>query len=46
MDRDEVITEAIKKESTDEQLGLVGEPPITLDEMHTKAWKEHVAVHS
>ena len=52
MDRDEVITEAIKKEwdpwpePTDEELGLVGEPPITLDEMHTKAWKEHLAVHS
>ena len=23
-----------------------GEPPITLDEMHTAAWKEHQAMHS
>ena len=24
----------------------VGEPPMTMDEMHTEAWKEHVAMHS
>jgi len=24
----------------------IGEPPITLDEMHTAAWKEHQAMHS
>lgn len=24
----------------------LGEPPITSDEMHTAAWKEHVAMHS
>lgn len=23
-----------------------GEPPVTADEMHTAAWKEHVAMHS
>lgn len=23
-----------------------GEPPITIDEMHTAAWKEHQAMHS
>ena len=24
----------------------LGEPPITADEMHTAAWKEHLAMHS
>lgn len=23
-----------------------GEPPMTMDEMHTSAWKEHMAMHS
>jgi hypothetical protein len=23
-----------------------GEPPITADEMHTAAWKEHLTMHS
>ena len=52
LDRTEIITEAIKRgwepwpDPTDEELGLVGEPPITLDEMHTKAYKQHLALHS
>ena len=25
---------------------VMDEPPITLDEMHTAAWKEHQAMHS
>jgi hypothetical protein len=24
----------------------LGEPPLTMDEMHTAAWKEHLAMHS
>jgi hypothetical protein len=23
-----------------------GEPPLTMDEMHTQAWKQHQAMHS
>jgi hypothetical protein len=31
-------------EPTDED--LIGEPPITMNEMHSAAWKEHQAMHS
>ena len=47
---EDVITEIIAM--LEEQLDYdptpneLGEPPITLDEMHTAAWKEHVAMHS
>ena len=33
-------------EPTDQDLGYGGEPPMTMDEMHTAAWKEHQAMHS
>jgi hypothetical protein len=32
-------------EPTDEDLGYGAEPPITMDEMHTAAWKEHQEAH-
>jgi hypothetical protein len=32
-------------EPTDEDLGYGSEPPITMDEMHTAAWKEHQEAH-
>lgn len=47
---EDVITEIIAM--LEEQLDYdptpneLGEPPITSDEMHTAAWKEHVAMHS
>ena len=33
-------------EPTDEELGYGGEPPITADEMHTTAWRQHQELHS
>ena len=43
----DLLQEAIKwYEPTDEDLGYGGEPPMTMDEMHTAAWKEHQAMHS
>ena len=52
MNREEILITATKlgwerdPEPTDAELTNYGEPPITLNEMHTKAWKEHVALHS
>jgi len=52
MDRNAVLAAAIKHdwepwpEPTDEQMGLVGEPPITLDEMHSKAYAQKLALKS
>ena len=33
-------------EPTDEEMGYGSEPPLTADEMHTAAWKEHQRLHS
>ena len=33
-------------EPTDEELGYGGEPPMTADEMHTAAWRQHQELHS
>jgi len=38
-----LLEEIIDYDPTPNELG---EPPITLDEMHTAAWKEHQAMHS
>lgn len=38
-----LLEEIIDYDPTPNELG---EPPITLDEMHTVAWKEHQAMHS
>ena len=52
MDRNAVLAAAIKHdwepwpEPTDEQMGLLGEPPITLDEMHSKAYSQKLALKS
>ena len=52
MKREEVLTKAIQNgwerypEPTDEELGYGSEPPLTLDEMHSKAHKEHIKLHS
>ena len=32
-------------EPTDEELGYGSEPPLTMNEMHSAAWKEHQAMH-
>jgi hypothetical protein len=31
---------------SDEDLGYGGEPPMTADEMHTAAWRQHQELHS
>jgi len=52
MNREEVLTTAIQNgwerypEPTDEELGYGSEPPLTLDEIHSKALKEHIELHS
>ena len=33
-------------EPSDEDLGYGGEPPMTADEMHTVAWRQHQELHS
>ena len=33
-------------EPSDEELGYGSEPPLTMNEMHTAAWKEHQLLHS
>ena len=33
-------------EPTDEELGYGSEPPLTMNEMHSAAWKEHQLLHS
>jgi hypothetical protein len=33
-------------EPSDEELGNSGEPPMTADEMHTAAWRQHQELHS
>ena len=33
-------------EPSDEDLGYGGEPPMTADEMHTAAWRQHQELHS
>ena len=33
-------------EPSDEELGYGSEPPLTSNEMHTAAWKEHQLLHS
>jgi hypothetical protein len=38
-----LLEEIIDYDPTPNELG---EPPITLDEMHAAAWKEHQAMHS
>ena len=35
----------INWEPSDEDLGYGSEPPMTMDEMHTAAWKEHQEAH-
>ena len=52
MKREEVLTKAIQNgwerypEPTDEELSYGSEPPITLDEMYSKAHKQHIKLHS
>ena len=52
MNREEILITATKlgwerdPEPTDEELTNYGEPPITLNEMHSKAHKQHIALHS
>ena len=48
MDRNDVIAEAIRLgwEPWPEPYPEYGEPPITSDEMHTEAHKQHIALHS
>jgi hypothetical protein len=41
-----VLEEQIDYEPTDEELGYGSEPPMTMDEMHTTAWKEHQEAHA
>jgi len=43
---DEIIPMIENELDVDYAPDEVGEPPITLDEMHTAAWKEHQAMHS
>ena len=33
-------------EPTDEELGYGSEPPLTMNEMHSAAWKEHQLLHN
>jgi hypothetical protein len=33
-------------EPSDADMGIGGEPPMTMTEMHAGAWKQHVAMHS
>jgi hypothetical protein len=49
-DSDEYLLEAIGNleraiEWPDEPIEWSGEPPMTMDEMHTAAWKEHQEMH-
>ena len=52
MNREEILITATKlgwerdPEPTDAELTNYGEPPITLNEMHTKAWNDHVSLHT
>ena len=52
MNREEILITATKlgwerdPEPTDEELTNYGETPITLNEMHSKAHKQHIALHS
>ena len=52
MNREDILITATKlgwerdPEPTDAELTNYGEPPITLDEMHTKAYKQHIQLHS
>jgi hypothetical protein len=43
---EEIITMLEEQLDYDPTPNELGEPPITSDEMHTAAWKEHVAMHS
>ena len=43
---EEIDIEELNAEPTDEELTNYGEPPITLNEMHTNAYKQHIALHS
>jgi hypothetical protein len=43
---DEIIPMLENELDVDYAPDEVGEPPITLDEMHTAAWKEHMKYHS
>ena len=47
---EEEIIPALKNElnyePTDEELGYGSEPPLTMNEMHSAAWKEHQLLHS
>ena len=45
---DEIIPaleEELNWEPSDADLGYGGEPPMTADEMHTAAWREHQELH-
>jgi len=43
---DEIIPMLENELDVDYAPDEVGEPPLTLDEMHTAAWKEHQVMHS
>jgi hypothetical protein len=40
----EILDGYLDYEPSDADMG--GEPPMTLTEMHTGAWKQHIAMHS
>ena len=40
-----VLEEQLDYAPSDEELGYGSEPPMTMDEMHTAAWKEHQEAH-
>jgi len=40
----EILDEYLDYEPSDEE--MMGEPPMTMTEMHAGAWKQHLAMHS
>jgi hypothetical protein len=41
-----MLENELEWEPSDADLGYDGEPPMTADEMHTAAWRQHQELHS